>query len=103
MKFKCKCNHLIVDQTDFLPHKGYFIPDKEWFNFLDSIDEAVEKPGSSSENESELMKLREMAGRISKIAYQCTNCGRLYLSDSNGELIDFKLASDSGIYSIFDN
>lgn len=96
MKFKCKCNHIIVDQTDCLPYKGYVIPDKEWFNFLDAIDDGIEKSGPSAEEKEEaLMKVRRMAIRISKLAYQCNNCGRLYVSDGSGELHEYKSASEA--------
>ena len=43
MKIKCQCGAVIVDQTDYLPHKAYIIPDQEWFGILDAIDEAIER------------------------------------------------------------
>ena len=96
MKFKCECSHVIVDQTDDLSYKGYIVPDKEWFNLLDAIDEAVEKSGPSSrDKEAALMKVRSMANRISRVAYQCPKCGRLHLCNDSGALHTYEPASNS--------
>ena len=43
MKIGCECGSLIIDTTDNLPWKAHFISDKNWFDFQDSIDEAIEK------------------------------------------------------------
>ena len=38
MKIVCSCGASIVDQTDYLPHKGHLIPDQEWFAVFDALD-----------------------------------------------------------------
>ena len=42
MKIKCTCGEFIPDQTDFLLYKARIIGDKNYFDFLDTIDEAIE-------------------------------------------------------------
>ncbi|UTW66576.1 hypothetical protein KFE94_00250 [bacterium SCSIO 12643] len=48
MKIKCVCDNLIIDQTDYLSNKGYLISDLDWFNFWDSIDEAIESTNKNT-------------------------------------------------------
>lgn len=87
MKIGCECGNVIVDQTDFLPYKGYIISDQDWFDLLDAIDFAVEKSGhSEKEKESALMKVRSLAVTLSKEIYQCTACGRVYIHNNSGGL-----------------
>lgn len=50
MKFLCECGHPIYDQTDYLPYKAHVISDQDWFNFLDTIDDAIEKTGPTPED-----------------------------------------------------
>ena len=43
-KFLCRCGHIIVDQTDDLPYKGYFIKDtnvEELYEVLDHINDLI--------------------------------------------------------------
>ena len=90
MKIKCECGGIIVDQTDFLPFKAHMISDQDWFDFLDAIDNAVEKSGpTSKEKELALMNVRILAGILSKSIYQCTLCGRLFVENENHELETF--------------
>lgn len=87
MKIGCECGSVIVDQTDFLPYKGYIISDQDWFDFLDAIDFAVEKSGpSQKEKESALMKVRSLAVTLSKEIYQCNACGRVHIQNNSGNL-----------------
>ncbi len=46
MKINCTCQNTIVDQTDYLKNKGYVISATQWFDFWDSIDNAIEKSGN---------------------------------------------------------
>jgi hypothetical protein len=43
MKIKCTCGEVIPDQTDYLSYKAHIIGDKHYFDFLDTIDEAIER------------------------------------------------------------
>ncbi|WP_054971722.1 hypothetical protein [Paenibacillus sp. A3] len=107
MKIRCECGGIIVDQTDSLPYKGHLISDQDWFDFLDAIDRAIEKSGpTDKDKERAAMSIRRLAVHLTKLIYQCTNCGRLYVTNEEEELETFQnlkpfegksiLASDSG-------
>ena len=97
----CECGAMIIDQTDFLPNKAYFIPDQKWFQLLDAMDDAIELSGKSARaKEAACMKMRVLIGGLSKHAWQCSSCGALYLESRNGELQHFKPADDSVSRSI---
>ena len=82
MKIPCACGRLIPDISDSLPYKAHFISDQVWFELLDAMDEAIERSGPTAEaKEAASMNLRTLIGDLSRCAWQCTNCGRLYLDD----------------------
>ncbi len=86
MKLSCHCGATIFDQTDSLPHKAHFIPDQQWFGLLDAMDAAVEKSGTSAKDrEAACMKLRRLIGELSRSAWQCRGCGRVYVEDQSHE------------------
>lgn len=41
-KLGCTCGHVIRDNTDYLPHKASFIPDKLDYQMLDEIKKRIE-------------------------------------------------------------
>ena len=85
MKIRCSCGELIVDQTDDLAHKAHIIGDKDYFDFLDTVDDAIEQ---LSGNKQDLcMKIRR--AEPSRPAWECSFCGRLYLNDKNGNLVEY--------------
>lgn len=85
MKLDCECGKLIVDQTDFLSFKGYVISDQDYSSYLEAIDEAIEKSGpSKNEKEKACMAVRCLAIKYFKTTYQCPDCGRVYISGSDG-------------------
>jgi len=85
MKIRCECGSSIVDQTDYLPYKGYIIPDEELFYILETIDNAIENPGITMfEREKSLMLIRTLIGKITIGIWQCNDCGALYINDKKG-------------------
>lgn len=87
MKITCRCGEIILDQTDYLPHKAHFIPDQEWFNVLDAIDEAIEKSGpSAKEKEAACMRIRSLLRALARSAWQCSACGCIYADDQDRKL-----------------
>ncbi|MCH9791538.1 MAG: hypothetical protein K0U82_12050, partial [Planctomycetes bacterium] len=48
MKIGCKCGSTIFDSADDIPQKGHLIPDQEWFNVFDAVDDEVIAPLSAS-------------------------------------------------------
>jgi hypothetical protein len=85
MKIKCTCGEIIRDQTDYLPNKAHVIGDKDYFDLLDRIDEAVET--ASSDKDKALMAIR--IGEPSRLAWECMSCGRLYFDDGQGGLVEY--------------
>jgi len=84
MKILCTCDHLIIDQTDGLKNKAYFIADAQWNAFWDAVDAAVEKPGTARQKEAQVMHLRSQ--KVFRMAWECYNCGKLYVQDQSNEL-----------------
>ena len=81
MKIKCTCGGIIPDQTDYLSYKAHIIGDKNYFDFLDAVDEAIE----SKEEDREKLCMNVRRAEASRLAWECSTCGRLYLSDENGK------------------
>lgn len=69
MKFRCKCDYVISDQTDFIPYKAYILADQDREDF----------------QESEPRALFDFV----RPAYQCSGCGRLWIEDQTGSLKSF--------------
>lgn len=88
MKIGCRCGAMIPDSTDYLPTKGHLIPDQEWLNVYDAIDEEVVDPvvaGEMAAGEA-YMRSRHIISSRSRLMWQCSTCGRLYVDDLNGKL-----------------
>jgi hypothetical protein len=73
------------------------IGDKDYFDFLDTIEEAIE---SIDENKESLcMKIRR--AEPNRLAWECNTCGRLYLDDKDGNLVEY-LPQNGKANRIFD-
>ena len=77
MKFECLCGTLIPDQTDALPHKARIVADQDWFDLSESTD--VRTSG----------EITLTLWRATRIAYQCRECGRIWINDKAGTLHSF--------------
>ena len=97
MKIRCECGTFIVDQTDFLSNKAHIIGDKDYFDYLNTIDGAIE---SQEQDRSGLCHKIHRADP-SRLAYECNHCGRLYLYDSSNELVAY-LPENGKANRIFD-
>lgn len=73
-KLLCKCGHVIVDQTDELPHKGELIRDQDWENVWGAI-------ASQSELDAEALMDFVIGLKIkyTRDVYECQACGRLWV------------------------
>ena len=85
MKIRCTCGEVIPDQTDYLPYKAYIIGDKDYFNFLDTVDEAIE----SKDKNREKLCMTVRRAEPSRLAWECNSCGRLYIADKHGSLVEY--------------
>ena len=77
MKVTCQCGTSIPDQTDALPHKAWFVADQDWFDLMETAD------GLTSH------EIRTTLWPKVRIAYQCRECGRIWLNDKSGRLHSF--------------
>lgn len=90
MKITCQCGALLVDQTDALPHKGHLIPDQEWLPLLEAVDSAIDQVAAGRlAAEAACMQIRRLLGAVSRLAYQCRQCGRLLVDDREHQLHTF--------------
>ncbi len=87
MKIGCECGAVIVDQTDYLANKGYIFGDKDWFNFWDIVDDAIENPSDKETREEAAMRVRK--SQPTRLIWECRQCGRLYLDDQNHDLVQY--------------
>lgn len=96
-KFLCKCGHVIVDQTDNLPYKGYFIKDthvEELYEVFDHIKDLIEALKVNKREEwvvrnfgnelyalelSDADLIHDLWLRKVKVStiYNCEHCGRI--------------------------
>lgn len=106
-KLKCRCGHIIVDQTDNLTYKADILPDQSFDRFLDSIDLIIKEFLNAEKNNDRQEWIKrnfnadypdnlndsQMLGdlvtnrytNLFKKIYQCENCGRLFIQERNGE------------------
>lgn len=85
MKIQCACGEIIVDQTDYLSYKAYIIGDKDYFDFLDAIDDAIE----STDTDKGALCVKVRNAEQSRMAWECNSCGRLYFDDAEKNLVEY--------------
>lgn len=100
MKIQCECGHLIHDGTDGLGHKAHFIPDRRWNEMWDALDDAIEREGNARKREASAMQMRMLIGDMARSAWQCTQCGMLYLENAEHKLRAFKPLGDEDVSGI---
>lgn len=94
MKISCACGSRIIDSTDGHSTKAHILPDKVWDEFWTAVDEAIESPQEGKKvQEAKCMQLRQKFSF--RLAYECRDCGRLYLSDQQNQLQEYLPASQS--------
>jgi hypothetical protein len=116
MKFRCKCNHIIVDQTDYLSYKAEFTLDKDSEDltvYLSEIDNLIDAISNNSEEEWIKGKFGEsypnqkyssyifdlITRTNTRHIYECIKCGRLHVETKNGNYSSYKLEEgEKGIF-----
>lgn len=116
-KLKCICENIIIDQTDDLSYKAYFVRDQNIEKLFDAIDvielyiKAIEtnkreewqrdfyKANMKILKDSNVVSdiLTGFRGKFESVMYQCENCGRLHIQrgDEN-EFVLFKPEDSNG-------
>ena len=103
MKLGCACDATIVDQTDFLPYKAFYIADQDLEDIPNAIEDALTQLVAAITDSHQLERWRaalhapatysarelfmqEVWGSISQYTrtmYQCPECGRVYLEQDH--------------------
>ncbi|MCA8993795.1 MAG: hypothetical protein KDA88_17540 [Planctomycetaceae bacterium] len=96
MKIGCNCGATIFDSADYLPQKGHLIPDQDWFDVYDAIDDdVIDKVADGTlTKEAAYMKAREIIGSKARLMWQCVGCGSLYVDGRDGQLHGFVPATE---------
>lgn len=101
MKITCPWGATIRDQTNNLPQKGHVIPDQEWFPVFDAIDALIENVANKrTDLDTAQTQFRNILGEAARFAYQCQNCGYLFVDDRQYQLHIFAPASSDTCKSI---
>ena len=96
MKIECTCGATIHDAGDGVPGKAHIIPDESLFPLMDAFDELLLKHCSTAtEREAACTRLRSLLTKATRPAWQCTNCGWLYIDDAARQLSVFAPEGDA--------
>lgn len=90
MKINCKCGHLIHDNSNGLTHKAHLIPDLNWEQLFDGLDEILDNPTNGDAG----TRMRMLFLKFSSCAWQCRNCGILFFENKNNQLQQFNPAEE---------
>ena len=100
MKIQCECGHMIHDGTDGLGHKAHVIPDRRWNELTDAIDAAIETGEASARREAAAMQLRVLLNDMARTAWQCSECGRIYMENAERHLRSFRPEGEEDVHGI---
>ena len=84
MKIHCDCGSILHDSDR--SRKAHLIPDQSIDELLDEIDRAIEQtPRPLRSKEGACMRIRGLINEITRPAWQCSGCQRIYVDDQNGQ------------------
>ncbi len=102
MKFTCHCGATVFDHGGEQAHKAHIVADQDWDGLLTAIDAAIEASGPTADDkEAACMHVRALVGKLSRPAWQCSTCGRIYLHDRSDALQAFTPQLQSAPTSLF--
>lgn len=117
-KLGCICGHTIRDQSDNLPYKADLIPDRKYLGLLDKLDEIISSLIEANQTGEKAAWIKshfespfyprdltddQMVNDLftshyidaRKTAYQCEQCGRLWIQKGQSEtFVPFKPEDD---------
>jgi hypothetical protein len=111
-KLRCKCGHVIVDQTDNIPYKGYILPDTQTEHVsaaisthIDTLIEAIQSnkrldwieqnfsvPPYPTDLKNSDMIHDLLTGKLvatTQDIFECENCGRIAIQIGQTNLFEF--------------
>jgi hypothetical protein len=87
IEIQCACGAPLLDKSDHLPHKAHCIPDQEWEQVFESIEEIISQVAAGRrERESALDAVHRALCSAAREMYQCRSCGRMFIPDRDGRL-----------------
>jgi hypothetical protein len=89
--FQCDCGFGFLSSTDNRSYAAHVLPDQSYDKFWSLIDDAIEKSGPTPREKGDAC----MGSRSFRMpmAWQCPNCGTLFVEDADGTLHRFTPAS----------
>ena len=122
-KLKCICGHIIVDQTDNIPYKGYLIPDNQINNVHENISSGISELLDSKNDEERMewikknffvpayptdMKDFEMINDLiskhingkTQSMFECENCGRIAIEVGQTNTFEFYKPENEAVNQI---
>ncbi|POS00688.1 hypothetical protein Q361_1301 [Flavobacterium croceum DSM 17960] len=122
-KIKCKCGHIIVDQTDNISYKGYILPDSKVLKVLNVFTESIDNLTDSiiqnkrdkwikenfSDSYPKNLKNSDMIHDLiidilvetTQDIFECENCGRIAIEYGNENKIIFFSPDNTDTKGIF--
>ena len=75
------------DGTDELPYKAHLVPDQKWNQLLEAFDWLIEnRCHTSSQRDEACNHVRTLMVQLTRMAWQCEACGRMFIEDSARDL-----------------
>lgn len=102
MRIDCECGSEIHDSTDSLPHKAHVLADQQLWRFLDVVRDAIKLSGPTPDEKNKAyMQVHVRFQNLKQLAWQCINCGRIYIDDENGNMHVFVPAAEKTSKEVF--
>lgn len=91
MKIVCHCGSTIYDGPEGNPNKAHLTPDQGWCAMWDTLDNAFDgvATGLLSPDAASMRARQAFSDAGSRLMWQCTSCGSLYLDSRDGTLQRF--------------
>jgi hypothetical protein len=96
---ECECGQPFLSSTDNRSYVARFLPDQSYDAFSDIVDAAIERSGPTPADKD--AACRGWRRFPMPYAWQCPNCGCLYLEDERGERHRFVPASEAAPRDVF--
>jgi hypothetical protein len=97
MKITCACGATIFDLGSY---RGHLLSDAALQTMLEAIDGAIESRLPLSA-QARCMQARMAVSAALRAAWQCSACGRLYISAEGGALQEWQPAGDGPAAPLF--
>lgn len=85
-----------------MPYKAHLFSNQDWFDLLDAIDDALEKTYPTlRDKDAACSEARTLLNKLSRLAWQCTVCGKIYVENDQRALQQFAPVTEPGDLRLF--